>query len=301
MWDRTKDGTMPIANTLALVAAAKEGGYAVPAINIVDDLSIRAVVTAAEEIGSPIILQTSVKTVESMGAALLATLVHAAARNANVPVALHLDHCPDRAVITQAIAAGWSSVLFDASNRPLEQARRETSEVVVEAHAAGVSVESEIENIIGVEDGVGSDEARHSYSVVELVEVARETCTDMLAPALGTAHGLYKAAPVLRVERVHELRKLTDLPIVLHGGTGLADEEFRAFIVAGVSKINISTALKLAYMRGVQTHIAEAERTGKWEPVKMFDQVSRSVRDVVASHIDIFGSAGVAAVQGVKV
>lgn len=289
---------MPIANTLALVAAAKEGGYAVPAINIVDDLSIRAVVTAAEEIGSPIILQTSVKTVESVGAALLATLVHAAARNANVPVALHLDHCPDRAVITQAIAAGWSSVLFDASNRPLEQARRETAEVVAEAHAAGVSVESEIENIIGVEDGVGSDDARHSYSVVELVEVARETGTDMLAPALGTAHGLYKADPVLRVDRVHELRKLTDMPIVLHGGTGLADEDFRAFIDAGVSKINISTALKLAYMRGCQAHIAEAERTGKWEPVKMFDQISQSVQDVVTSHIGIFGSAGATSVQG---
>lgn len=291
---------MPIANTLALVAAAEEVGYAVPAINIFDDLSIRAVVAAAEEIGSPVILQTSVKTVKSMGAAQLASLVHAVARNASVPVALHLDHCPDREVITQAIAAGWSSVLFDASDLPLEQARSETAEVVAEAHTAGVSVESEIENIIGVEDGVGSDEARHSYAVVELLEVARETGTDMLAPALGTAHGLYKADPVLRVDRVRELRKLTDMPIVLHGGTGLTDEDFRAFIDAGVSKINISTALKLAYMKGCQAHIAEAERTGKWEPVKMFDQISRSVQDVVASHIVIFGSAGVASVQGAK-
>lgn len=291
---------MPIASTLALVAAAKEGGYAVPAINIFDDLSIRAVVAAAEEIGSPVILQTSVKTVQSIGAMQLVRVVHAAARNANVSVALHLDHCPDRAVITQAIAAGWSSVLFDASDRPLEQARRETAEVVAQAHDAGVSVESEIENIIGVEDGVGSDEARHSYSVSELVEVAHETGTDMLAPALGTAHGLYKADPLLRVDRVRELRKLTDMPIVLHGGTGLADEDFRAFIDAGISKINISTALKLAYMRGCQAHIAEAERTGQWEPVKMFDQISRSVQDVVASHIIIFGSAGVALVQGVR-
>lgn len=289
---------MPIANTLTLVVAAEKGGYAVPAINIVDDLSIRAVVAAAEEIGSPVILQTSVKTVKNMGAALLASLVHAAARNASVPVALHLDHCPDRTVITQAIACGWSSVLFDASDRPLELAHRETAQVVAEAHAAGVSVESEIENIIGVEDGVGSDEALHHYSIVELVRVAHETGTDMLAPALGTAHGLYVADPVLRVDRVGELRKLTEIPIVLHGGTGLANEEFRAFIEAGVSKINISTALKLAYMRGCKAHIAEAERTGTWEPVKMFDQISRAVQDVVASHIGIFGSAGVVSVKG---
>jgi ketose-bisphosphate aldolase len=289
---------MPIANTLALVVAAEKGGYAVPAINIVDDLSIRAVVAAAEEIGSPVILQTSVKTVKSTGAALLASLVHAAARNASVPVALHLDHCPDRTVITQAIACGWSSVLFDASDRPLELARRETAQVVAEAHAAGVSVESEIENIIGVEDGVGSDEALHHYSIVELVKVAHETGADMLAPALGTAHGLYVADPVLRVDRVGELRKLTEIPIVLHGGTGLANEEFRAFIEAGVSKINISTALKLAYMRACQAHIAEAERTGTWEPMKMFDQISLAVQDVVTSHIGIFGSAGVVSVKG---
>ena len=283
---------MPIANTLALVTAAQAGGYVVPAVNIVDDLSIRAVVAAAEKAGSPVILQTSVKTVRSMGSALLAAIVHSAAEGSSVPVALHLDHCPDRAVITEAIGAGWSSVLFDASNRPLDQARRETAEVVAEAHAAGVSVESEIENIVGVEDGVGSDEAIHSYSVEKLVEVANETGTDLLAPALGTAHGLYKAAPVLHVDRVRELRALIGIPIVLHGGTGLSDEDFRAFIAAGVSKINISTALKLAYMKGCQAHIAEAERTGKWEPVKMFDQVSRSVQDVIGAHIALFGSAG---------
>lgn len=287
---------MTVANTLALVNAAKAGGYAVPAVNIVDDLSIRAVVAAAEAAASPVILQTSVKTVRSMGAPLLATIAHSIAESATVPVALHLDHCPDRSVITEVIAAGWSSVLFDASDRPLDVARAETAEVVAEAHAAGVSVESEIENIIGVEDGVGSDEAVHSYTVEQLVDVAHETGTDMIAPQLGTAHGLYKAAPVLRVDRVHELATLTELPVVLHGGTGLDESDFRAFIDAGVAKINISTALKLAYMKGAQAHLAECERTGKWEPVKMFDQVARAVQNEIAQHIAIFGSAGAASV-----
>ena len=163
---------MPYVNTLDLVTAARGKGYAVPAINIIDPLTIKAVVEAADAIGSPVILQTSVKTVKSAGAGVLHFAARDAADAASVGVSLHLDHCPDREVITLAIKHGWSSVLFDASDRDLDQARKETGEVCAEAHAAGVSVESEIENIIGVEDGVGSDEARHSYSVEQLVEVA---------------------------------------------------------------------------------------------------------------------------------
>ena len=125
--------------------------------------------------------------------------------------------------------------------------------MVAEAHAAGVGVESEIENIVGVEDGVGSDEATHSYSNEKLVEVATDTGTDLLAPALGTAHGLYKASPVLQYDRVAELGRLTDKPVVLHGGTGLSPEDFQRFIDNGVAKINISTTVKLAYMHAART------------------------------------------------
>uniref|UniRef100_UPI0025F6DC3B class II fructose-bisphosphate aldolase n=1 Tax=uncultured Microbacterium sp. TaxID=191216 RepID=UPI0025F6DC3B len=248
--------------------------------------------------GSPIILQTSVKTVKYFGAAVLSGLAAAAADAASVPVALHLDHCPDRTVITETIAHGWSSVLFDASDRPFEVARRETAEVTAEAHAAGVDVESEIENIVGVEDGVGSDDPDvHFYPDEQLVEVAAETGTDLIAPALGTAHGLYKASPVLLFDRVAALAALTDVPIVLHGGTGLSGEEFARFIDAGVSKINISTALKLAYMHSARDHLAEAERTGKWEPVKLFDQIGAAVEGVVSEHVGLFRSGSRQAVS----
>jgi fructose-bisphosphate aldolase class II len=283
---------MPVANTLELVTAAQAGGYAIPAVNIVDELSMRAVVEAAEQARSAIILQTSVKTVRASGAEPLSFLATYLADRASVPVALHLDHCPFRDVITTAIENGWSSVLFDASDRPLEQARAETAEVCAEAHARGVTVESEIENIVGVEDGVGSDELTHSYSVETLVEVADETGTDLLAPQLGTAHGLYKADPVLRFDRVRDIRRISDKPVVLHGGTGLSKEDFAEFIQAGVSKINISTALKLAYMRACEEHLAEARRTGKYEPVKMFDAVSAAIAAEIGAHIALFGSAG---------
>ena len=288
---------MPVASTLDLVTAGRDAGYAVPAVNIVDELSIRAVVAAAEDTNSPVILQTSVKTVRSIGADLLQTMVRASAEPARVPVSLHLDHCPDRGVISETIAAGWSSVLFDASDRELGKAWQETAEVVLEAHAAGAAVECEIENITGVEDGVGSAHAVEPYADDALATFARDTGSDMLAPALGTAHGLYKDAPVLRPDRVRELRRLTDMPIVLHGGTGLSEEDFRAFIEAGVSKINISTALKRSYMQASLDHLLEAQRIDKWEPLRMFDQVFAAVRDEIAVHARMFGSAGKAATR----
>ncbi|WP_456825858.1 class II fructose-bisphosphate aldolase [Cellulomonas sp. P5_E12] len=281
-----------ISSTLTMTRIAREHGYAVPAVNILDDLSLRAVIAAAVAASSPMIIQISVKTVRSIGTDLVTTMFRSAAADVPVPVALHLDHCPDRAVISDVVRAGWSSVLFDASNRDLATAERETAEVVAEAHAAGVDVESELENIIGVEDGVGSDVSLHSYDVETLAGVAERTGVDLLAPQLGTAHGEYKAQPVLLPERVRELAALTDRPIVLHGGTGLSADDFARFIGAGVSKINISTGVKVAYMRSAEKHLAEARARDKWDPPSMFRDISAAVQAAIAVHIEEFGAAG---------
>ena len=281
-----------ISSTLTMTRTARERGYAVPAVNILDDLSLRAVIAAAVAASSPMIIQISVKTVRSIGTDLITTMFRHAAGDEAVPVALLLDHCPDRAVISDVVRAGWSSVLFDASDRDLETAERETAEVVSEAHAAGVDVESEIENIIGVEDGVGSDVSLHSYDVGTLAAVAQRTGVDLLAPQLGTAHGEYTAQPVLLPERVRELAALTDRPIVLHGGTGLSAEDFATFIAAGVSKINISTGVKVAYMRSAEKHLAEARATNRWDPPSMFRDISAAVQAAIAVHIEEFGAAG---------
>lgn len=281
-----------ISSTLTMTRAAREQGYAVPAVNILDDLSLRAVIAAAVAASSPMIIQISVKTVRSIGTDLITTMFRHAAADVPVPVALHLDHCPDRAVISDVVRAGWSSVLFDASDRDLETAEKETAEVVAEAHAAGVDVESEIENIIGVEDGVGSDVSLHSYDVATLAAVAERTGVDLLAPQLGTAHGEYKAQPVLLPGRVRELAALTDRSIVLHGGTGLSAEDFATFIAAGVSKINISTGVKVAYMRSAEKHLAEARARDKWDPPSMFRDISQAVQAAIAVHIEEFGAAG---------
>ena len=281
-----------IASTLTMTRDARARGYAVPAVNILDDLSLRAVIAAAVAASSPMIIQISVKTVRSIGTDLVTTMFRSAAADVPVPVALHLDHCPDRAVISDVVRAGWSSVLFDASNRDLATAERETAEVVAEAHAAGVDVESELENIIGVEDGIGSDVSLHSYDVQTLAAVAERSGVDLLAPQLGTAHGEYKAQPVLLPERVRELAALTDRPIVLHGGTGLSADDFARFIGAGVSKINISTGVKVAYMRSAEKHLAEARARDKWDPPSMFRDISAAVQAAIAVHIEEFGAAG---------
>lgn len=280
------------ARTLDLLQAAARDGYAVPAVNVVDQFSLQGVVDAAEKHRAPVILQTSVKTVRVLGAGPLAAMVEDAAQRATVPVALHLDHCPDRSVITEVLAHGWDSVLFDASDRDLATARDEAEEVVAAAHAVGASVELEVENISGVEDDIGSELEGDHYPVGVLADLVRTTGCDIFAPALGTAHGLYSARPVLRPDRAAELVQALGVPVVLHGGTGLTDEEFGAFIAAGVSKINISTSLKMAYLQGLHAALGQAHETGRWDPPTVFAAGTAAVADDVAHYVRVFGAEG---------
>ena len=280
------------ASTLGLVRNAQDHGYAVPAFNIVDEVSLRALIEAAEAADSPVIIQVSLKTARSIGVELVGAMFDTAIRGTSVKAALHLDHCPDLAWINKVIDAGWSSVLFDASDRDFDRAVAETAQVVRAAHAVGVEVETEIENIVGVEDGVGSDVLVHSYSPESLVQAAEDCGADLLAPQLGTAHGEYSGRPSLLPGRVREIRALTDKPVVLHGGTGLTQAEFRLLIAAGVSKINISTDLKRTYMRAAHKFLLDAAERDEWDPPSMFRSISGAVRAMATHYFDLFGSAG---------
>lgn len=156
--------------------------YGVPAINVFNDLTLEAVLAAAVENASPLIVQTSVKTVKSMGSDVLYALWTAMTAGIEVPVSLHLDHCPEREVITECLRRGWNSVLFDASRLPVEENMRQTVEVVAEARAYGAAVEGEIESITGVEDGVGSDTAARQQDLAVALEFLRTTGVDVFAP-----------------------------------------------------------------------------------------------------------------------
>ena len=283
---------MPVVSLKETLDRAFAERYGVPAINIVNDLSIQAVLQAAVEERSPLIIQTSVKTVKMYGREQLHAIFSAFARDADVPVSLHLDHCPDRAVISSCLEGGWNSVLFDAHELDVAENLRQTTEVVAEARRSGASVEGEIEGIQGVEDDLGSDEASVQQSLEVAIDFITRTGVDCFAPAIGNAHGQYSSAPVLDHQRVTDLVEATGIPMALHGGTGLSKEQFQDLIARGCAKVNISTALKEAYMKSSLEFLRGAEEKGKWDPPSLFKHQSAAVVEMAREHMRLFGSSG---------
>jgi ketose-bisphosphate aldolase len=281
---------MPVVPLKEILDRAFEDRYGVAAINIVDELSLAAVLAAAAELESPLIVQTSLKTVKAVGAVPLLKIFRALADESPVPVALHLDHCPDREWITTCLKAGWNSVLFDGSHLDVEENTRQTAEVVAEAEGYGAHVEGEIETVQGVEDGIGSDDAAVVHPVDVSSEFIERTGVYCFAPAVGTAHGLYAAAPKLMPERVSELVELQPIPMVLHGGTGLTAEQFRDCISRGCAKVNISTALKIAFVDAHREYLDA--NPSKHDPPSLIAHVGDAVKAMALEHLRIFGSAG---------
>ncbi|CAA0100143.1 D-tagatose-1,6-bisphosphate aldolase subunit GatY [Mycolicibacterium vanbaalenii] len=275
----------------SIVGTALADGYGVLGLNVFDELTLRTAVEAAESQGASLIVQTSVKTVKAIGAKRLSDQFKLATSLSLTPVALHLDHCPDRAVISECIREGWDSVLFDASSLPLHIATAQTKEVVEEAHAQGVNVEGEIEGIQGVEDGIGSDDVPLLYPIETVIDFIETTRIDCFAPAIGNAHGLYKQVPQLDVQRVRDIVAATNIPMALHGGSGLSSEQFSELIAAGCAKVNISTALKKTYIEGFRSYLTE--HTSASEPLTVIEHVRQNVRRIVVDYIHEFGSSKV--------
>ncbi|WP_329031672.1 class II fructose-bisphosphate aldolase [Streptomyces sp. NBC_01725] len=283
---------MGVTPLTEILAKPFDERYAVPAINVFNDLTLEAVLAAAVENASPLIVQTSVKTVRSVGSDVLYDMWTSMTAGIEVPVTLHLDHCPEREVITECLRRGWNSVLFDASKLPVEENMRQTVEVVAEARAYGAAVEGEIESITGVEDGIGSAEAAEQQTLAVALEFLRTTHVDVFAPAIGNAHGSYRQAPVLDAQRVSDLVAAFPVPIALHGGSGLSDEQFHDLISRGCAKVNISTALKETYMKSNLAFLRTAQERQKWDPPSLFRAVRQDVVELAGSLMRLFGSAG---------
>ena len=264
--------------------------YGVGAFNIVNDLTMDAVLTAAAETRSPVIVQVSVKTVKVMGARLIRLMFEEMASRVPVPATLHLDHCPDRKVIEECVAAGWNSVLFDASNLTYEDNMAQTKEVVALAHKTGVAVEGELEAVKGVEDGVGNEEGGAVVALDKALAFIRETRVDSFAPAIGTAHGVYKGTPRINFQRVAEIVAAEPVPLVVHGGTGLSEETFRELIRLGAPKVNISTQLKITMADGFREYLAEKPK--EYDPLKLLGAVKKKVVNQVTEFMRTFGSEG---------
>ena len=266
--------------------------YGVPAINIFNDLTLEAVLAGAVQAKSPLIIQTSVKTVKSIGVEVLASMWRSMTAGIQIPVTLHLDHCPDREVITLCLKHGWNSVLFDASELPVEENQRQTIEVVKEAKQYGASVEGEIEAITGVEDGHGSDSLAKRQSLETSLNFIQATGIDVFAPSIGNAHGSYKSTPVIDYDRVSEIVAANPIPIALHGGSGLTNEQFDELIKRGCAKVNISTSLKETYMKSTLDFLLESQKKNKWDPPSLFSATRQTIINMVVDLTQQFGSKG---------
>jgi fructose-bisphosphate aldolase class II len=266
--------------------------YGVPAINIFNDLTLEAVLAGAVQAKSPLIIQTSVKTVKSIGVEVLASMWRSMTAGIQIPVTLHLDHCPDREVITLCLKHGWNSVLFDASELPVEENQRQTIEVVKEAKQYGASVEGEIEAISGVEDGLGSDSLAKRQSLETSLNFIQATGIDVFAPSIGNAHGTYKSTPIIDYDRVSEIVAANPIPIALHGGSGLTNEQFDELIKRGCAKVNISTALKEIYMKSTLDFLLESQKKNKWDPPSLFSATRQTIINMVMDLTQQFGSKG---------
>lgn len=280
---------MPLETMTNMLIKAREGKYAVGAFNILDYNSMKVVIETAQELQSPVIVQTSEKTVRFWGFGPIVNWIKELTQNTTVPVAIHLDHCKDLSFIQYCIDAGWSSVMIDASSKPFEENLTLSQSVVEMARPHGISVEAELGEIGGIEDDISIDEEDAHLADTKKAKIFLEQVkVDCFAPAIGTAHGIYKGVPKIAFERLEEISQLSDTPLALHGGTGLSEEVFKKCIKLGCAKINISTQLKYAFIDGFLHH--HQTNPMEYNPLAVLQAQYDALKQAVAENIQLFGS-----------
>lgn len=280
---------MPLVTTEQMFKDAEQGGYAIAAFNVENLEMVQAVVAAAEELKSPVILQTSAKTVQYANFTIFHALAKAAADGATVPIALHLDHGNSFELAMQALRAGYTSIMIDGSHEAFED-NIELSRKVVEACAPSkVSVEAELGKVGGKEDDIDGGDGGLTEPL-EAKEFVERTKVTSLAVAIGTSHGVYKGVPKLDVERLSEISEAVKIPLVLHGGSGLSEESIQECIKRGIRKVNYATELRIAFTEGVKQALAE---TPDIIDPKKFTAVGREkVKQMAMDKLKICGSVG---------
>lgn len=244
---------MALVSSTPLLQAARANGYCVGAFNVHTLEMLQAVVEAAEELQSPLIIQSTVGTVKHLGPDYIAAAATVAANRSRVPIALHLDHCSDFDLIVQCIRAGYTSVMIDASHHPFKENVAQTAKVVEVARAAGVNVEAELGKVGGVEDDiVVADNEALMADPDECAEFVRLTGVSTLAPAIGTAHGIYKGEPKIDFDRIRAIAAKVAVPLVLHGGSGIPEEQVKRCVSLGMAKMNVATELRIVFSDAIK-------------------------------------------------
>ena len=227
-----------------LMLDAQKGGYAIGAFNVENMEMVQAVVAAAQELKSPVIIQTTPSTLKYASPEMFYANVAAAAKAASVPVVMHLDHGSSFQLAMQAFRAGYTSIMIDGSHSPYEENIAVTKAVVDACHPAGVPVEAELGKVGGKEDDLDGGDGGYTVPA-EAADFVAKTGVDSLAVAIGTAHGVYKGVPKLDVDRLSEIRKVVSIPLVLHGTSGVPDDAVRECIRRGICKVTIDRYLKV--------------------------------------------------------
>lgn len=282
---------MPLVPMRGLLDKAQEGHYAVGAFNCNNMEIIQAIITAATAENAPVIVQASQGAIKYAGLEYITAMTKIAAQNTHVPVVLHIDHGTSFEQVMRCIREGFTSVMIDGSKLPLEENIALTKQVLDVARACGVSVEAELGKIGGTEDDITVSEKEAMYTdPEEAIYFAEQTGVDALAIAIGTAHGQYKGEPKLDFDRLAEIQKRVNVPIVLHGSSGVPDDAIRQAIALGVSKINIDTNIREAFMAGLKGALTKNPK--EIDPRKVLGPAKEAMVEVIREKIRLFGSSG---------
>ncbi|MFE6969760.1 ketose-bisphosphate aldolase [Isoptericola sp. NPDC057653] len=279
---------MPLVTTDVLLSPARSAGRGVGAFNVVQLEHAEAFVAAAERVGTGVVLQVSQNAVRYHGSlAPVGSACLALARATSAPVSVHLDHADDRDLVAEALDLGFSSVMYDGSALSYDDNVASTAEVVRAAHAAGVFVEAELGEV-GGKDGVHAPGVRTDPG--EAAAFVAATGVDALAVAVGSSHAMTDRTAALDLDRIARLREAVDVPLVLHGSSGVPDDELVRAVRAGMTKINVSTHLNGVFTRAVRERLAADERLV--DPRRYVGPARDAVADEVARLLRLLDGAG---------
>lgn len=279
---------MPLVNMDTLLKKAQKQGYAVGSFSVANMEMVLGVLRAVEETQSPAILQIAEVRLKQSPLEIIGPLMVAAAKNSTMPVAVHFDHGKTEEKITQALELGFTSVMFDGSHLPFEENCEITAKINRLAKEYGADCEGEIGCVGGSEDG-SEDIAINWTSPAQALEFYSKTKVDALAISIGNAHGNYKQAPNLRFDILKQCADLVQVPLVLHGGTGITPEDFKRCIFLGIQKINIATATFDSVQESVKNAYLENKISGYYD---LQEAEVRGAYENAIKHIEIFGCAG---------
>lgn len=271
-----------------LIHAVWEAGHALAALNVNNMETVQAVIAAAEDAGSPVILQISPGAIAYAGYETITALVISEAKRASIPAFVHLDHCQDPALVRTAMAGGFTSVMFDGSTLPYEENVAITAALVLEAHERGIAVEGEL-GVIGGSESMTLDDARRSTTTPADAEAfVKATGVDILAPALGTVHRMPSDSVVIDLELLSSLSQAARRPLALHGASGIQRSQLPVVIASGVGKVNVSSRISRAFAAGVRG--ALAEREDHLDLRRYLGAGRDAVRQLAADYIELCGA-----------